>query len=151
MNKIEKTLLGTLEGEGLRKFDSIIIKNQQAEQLMTLCEFSLKQKWKLVYRAFRDSFEVGNFHSKCDSKTSTLIVIQSTSGNVFGGYTQQNWLHKGSYKLDRNAFIFSLINKENRPLLMRCHDPAHAIACYSGNEPIFGINYDSYSFAMVQI
>jgi hypothetical protein len=49
------------------------------------------------------------------------VIIKSSNGNVFGGYTEQSWSNTGPVsefidKSDPNAFIFSLINKENRPL-----------------------------------
>lgn len=46
----------------------------------------------------------------------------------------------GKWKLDANSFIFSLTNKENRPLKMKI-DPKrrqHAIGCHSDLGPTFG-------------
>ena len=145
-NKLEKNMLGVLEIESLRDFESVILSSRQQQiQLMKVCEFSLNQKWKLIYRATRDGFKAADFHSKCDHISNTLVIIKSTSGNVFGGYTQQNWLQTNivnSSKTDPNAFIFSFINKDNRPLLMKCQDPATAIYCHNGFGPLFGIgNY----------
>jgi hypothetical protein len=48
---------------------------------------------------------------------STLVIIKSPSGNVFGGYTEQSWHYvnfteqswaQGSFKIDPKTFIFSL-------------------------------------------
>ncbi len=106
---------------------SILFDKSQIEYLMALCEFSIDQKWNLIYRASRDGFEAANFHSKCDNKPNTLIIIKSASGNIFGGYTEKTWNHPASWKADPNSFIFSLMNKFNRPLKIKC----------TGNDAIF--------------
>ncbi len=73
-------------------------------ELMSLCKFSLNQKWKLIYKATRDGFGSADFHSKCDSYQNSLVIIKSTKGNVFGGYTEQNW---------SPLIIHSFCNKSN--------------------------------------
>ena len=71
---------------------------------------------------------------------NTLTVIKSESGNVFGGYTDKCWHSKGGLVSDPNAFIFSLINKENKPFKVICSDGGiDAIMCNSSYGPTFGI------------
>ncbi len=60
-------------------------------EILTLCQFEFNQDWSLVYRASQDGFEASKFHMKCDSKSNTFIIIKSTNGFVFGGYTEQVW------------------------------------------------------------
>ena len=60
-------------------------------QLFELCEFSKDQKWDLKYRASRDGFKSTDFHSHCDGIANTLTVIKAKSGNIFGGFTEQEW------------------------------------------------------------
>jgi len=45
---------------------SVILSNEQINELMKLCQFSLNQKWKLLYRASVDGFGSDHFHKKCD-------------------------------------------------------------------------------------
>ncbi len=82
---------------------------------MKLCEFPANLKWRLLYRATRDSFKAGAFYDKCRNIPNTLTVIKSTSGNIFGGFTEQIWDITKYEICDPNAFIFSLINKEDNP------------------------------------
>jgi hypothetical protein len=109
--------------------------------LVQLCEFSKSQEWKLLYRASRDGFSATNFRSKCNEIEKTLTVITSESGNVFGGYTDKAWTSgNAEYITDPNAFIFSLINKENKPFKVICSDGGiDAIMCNSSYGPTFGI------------
>ena len=60
-----------------------------------------------MYRASRDGFSSKNFHSKCDNMESTLTVIKSESGNVFGGYTDKAWDSNGRGVTDPNAFFIN--------------------------------------------
>ncbi len=48
-------------------------------------------KWKLIYRASEHEYSGKSFHEYCDNKVSTLIVIKSSGGWIFGGYTTQSW------------------------------------------------------------
>ncbi len=133
--KINENILGTLKTDKI--IDSLIISNQ--EKLFSLCQFPVGQKWNLIYRASQDGFEAVNFHKKCDNKPNTLIIIKSTNGNVFGGYTEQTWNHNGGYKADPNSFIFSLINKPNKPIKMKW-SRNYGIGCSNRSGPIFGGN-----------
>ena len=48
-------------------------------------------KWKLLYRASEHEYTAKSFHECCDDKEPTLIVIKSSGGWIFGGYTTQSW------------------------------------------------------------
>jgi len=78
-----------------------------------------------LYRASKDGFSAKRFHSKCDRIENSLTVIKSESGNVFGGYTDKAWDSNGRGVTDPNAFIFSLINKEDKPFKVTCSDGAN--------------------------
>ncbi len=52
-------------------------------------------KWKLLFRASERGYRASNFHSYCDNKGTTLVVIKSTNGYIFGGYTTQSWSGSG--------------------------------------------------------
>jgi hypothetical protein len=121
---------------------STILTEQQASQLLTLCEFPATQKWKLIYQATRDGFTSDSFHSQCDIHPNTLIIIKSLNGYLFGGYTQASWSGNKIGKIDPKALLFSLINKENRPLIMKCKKEKNAIWCHPLCGPIFGSGYD---------
>jgi len=63
---------------------------EQIYELMLLCEFPVDQKWDLIYKASKDGFQAVRFHFRCDDKVNKLAVIKSSSGNIFGGYTEQS-------------------------------------------------------------
>ena len=123
---------------------SSILNKRQIKDLMNLCGFSDKEKWKLLYRASRDGFSAANFHSKCDGNQNTLTIIRSNLGYVFGGYTQKPWSQKGGWENDSEAFIFSLINGQGSQKKFYCIDPQSAIYCQTGYGPVFGAGNDIF-------
>ena len=46
--------------------------------------------YTLIYRASRDGWAASAFHSFCDRKGPTVVIVKS-GYNIFGGYTAQHW------------------------------------------------------------
>ncbi len=119
---------------------SNILDNQLSNELTVLCEFSKDQTWRLIYKATSDGFAAVDFHEKCDSAEQTLTIIKSTNGNVFGGYANVAWSSDQKPYQDNAAFIFSLVNKEKKPLKIKV-TPGETNAIYCGKSlygPSFG-------------
>ncbi|KAL9968218.1 hypothetical protein ACROYT_G026567 [Oculina patagonica] len=109
-----------------------------------------KQNWKLCYRHSTDDINLSDgssvFHSKCDEKNNTVIIVK-VGDYVFGGYTDIAWELADSWEWNwrttPNAFIFSLRNKEGvRPFKSVIKDPEHAIASTKDAGPFFGLGYN---------
>jgi len=45
----------------------------------------------LLYQASKDDDSSSNFHSRCDSKGETVVIIETTAGNMFGGFIDASW------------------------------------------------------------
>ena len=54
-------------------------------------------QWKLLYRASEHKYRNYAFHRYCDNQGPTLIIIKSTRGWIFGGFTTQSWGGKGIF------------------------------------------------------
>jgi hypothetical protein len=146
LNQNETSNFGSLKANEfcsyMNSLKSQILKGeQQYFELLKLCEFSPNDKFTLLYRGTRDGFGSRDFHSKCDDHANTLTIFKAKgSGFIFGGYTEAEWDCSNEWKSDANAFIFSLTNKDNKPLKMNI-DPNknhHAICCHSDDGPRFG-------------
>lgn len=122
---------------------------------MKLCEFPIDQEWRLLYRASVDGFSRQIFHLKCDNNKNTLLIIKSSSGRIFGGYTTALWNCQNEalddfylysfmtrrmkskddfFKQDPNSFIFSLINEEKKPIKMKIKEDFKKYAIYCGSK-----------------
>jgi hypothetical protein len=121
------------------QFKSQIISGKQSFDLLKVCEFSLKDKWTLLYRGTRDGFGVDDFHLKCDGRLNTLTLLKAHgSSYVFGGFTSTNWDSSNDSKSDPDAFLFSLTNKDNQPSKLRQLNTTNSIFCSTECGPIFG-------------
>jgi hypothetical protein len=127
-------------------FKSKILSGQQSIDLIKLCEFSLKDKWTLLYRGTRDGFGAANFHSNCNCYSITLTIVKAKgSSYIFGGFASSNWgnLRWDPFNTDPNAFLFSLTNKDNQPRKMKqISNTNESIICRSNYGPTFGAGHD---------
>jgi hypothetical protein len=118
---------------------------QQYLELINLCEFLPNDKWSLLYRATRDGFGSRSFHSKCDGHSNTLTILKAKESQfIFGGFTAVQWDSSSVWKSDPNAFIFSLTNKDSKPLKLKVDSNRHeyAIGCDSRCGPKFSGGFD---------
>lgn len=116
-------------------------------ELINLCQFSRNHVWSLIYQASQHGFSARNFHEYCNNKPNTLVIIKTTQGYVFGGYTKVTWnseYHNSNnyYKSDPNSFIFSLKNKEKNPIKLITVNGQ--IFCNPSYGPTFGNGHDIY-------
>ncbi len=86
----DKKLLTRLSDAPLFQSISNIICNPQYDNKLKEW-LDGEYRWKLLYRASRDGYSCESFHSHCDNKGPTLVVIRSTKGNIFGGYSDADW------------------------------------------------------------
>jgi hypothetical protein len=87
----------------------------------------------LIYKASADSDKASVFHEKCDKAKNTIVLVETSDGHRFGGYTTCSWSGDCVDKFDENAFIFSFDK-------MKTYDNIpgdEAIGCYPKFGPIF--------------
>ena len=102
-NKIEDNWKG---------FTNKIIKNKdEVKKLLNWIDPNEKYRVKLIYDATLEENTNNDFHKKCDGKGSTIILIESSNGKRFGGYTRISWNNNiKNYMTDASAFLFSFDN-----------------------------------------
>jgi hypothetical protein len=133
------------EYSSIDPFKSQILSGKQPIELIKLCEFSLNDKWTLLYRGTRDGFGAYDFHSKCNGHNKTLTILKAHGTSyIFGGFTSINCESSGQYKSDANAFLFSLTNKDNQPSKIRQLNTNCSIYFNSAYGPTFGGGHDIY-------
>eukprot|EP00984_Skeletonema_dohrnii_P007466 scaffold2705_cov140-Skeletonema_dohrnii-CCMP3373.AAC.4 len=100
----------------------------------------------LLYRSSRDGLTSANFHSKCDSKGPTIVIIETTEGGVIGGYTNTAWTSRSGYAYADKAFLFALsgfgLLSPCKMKLKNASQQGYAIYNYSPSGPIFGNGHD---------
>merc|ERR1719204_510907 len=102
-----------------------------------------KKMGGLLFQASKDGDAVSTFHSRCDSKGPSVVIVETKSGNVFGGYTSTSWSNSGGYQGSTGAFLFRL-----RPSMKRydLRSSYFGNAIYRGSSygPVFGSGHTLY-------
>ncbi|KAJ5070667.1 pep-cterm sorting domain-containing protein [Anaeramoeba ignava] len=143
------------------RFKSLII--QEKEHFKKLKEWinddEFFYKMDLGFSAKRDGFDCNKWHSICDNKGKTLVIIKTKDNFIFGGFTQVGWTTDKSkwrkenrngyfgYIIDPNAFIFSLRNDKNdrksEKFKIKKENQQYSIFYnYSERGPVFGRGRD---------
>ena len=69
-------------------------------------------KTKILYKLSKDGDSIDTFHQKCDNNSPTLLLVETTNGRKFGGYTTCVWSVNKGGKKDGKTFLFSLDEKK---------------------------------------
>ena len=94
----------------------------------------------------RDGASIFNFHSKCDYKSPTLLLIESHDQDKFGGYTTASWdMFYGDYKNGTKTFLFSLTRNKKYTRKTNIHYSGDIFSGSRDVGPWFGI-HDLYFY-----
>ena len=91
----------------------IIHKYAEVDEIVSKIQLKLKAgvKFMILYRASVDGDRASVFHKKCDGHQMTLVLVETTKGVRFGGFTTKTWDGHCIKKIDNDAFVFSLDKK----------------------------------------
>eukprot|EP00026_Physarum_polycephalum_P005143 Phypoly_transcript_05172.p1 GENE.Phypoly_transcript_05172~~Phypoly_transcript_05172.p1 ORF type:complete len:365 (+),score=43.73 Phypoly_transcript_05172:909-2003(+) len=96
----------------IERLDSKILAGNQASQIE---EWTAKKLGALLWRGSEHAFRAEHFHTHCDDKGPTVVVVQSKMGWIFGGYASMSWNSFGGYFGDSRCFLFTLTNPASIP------------------------------------
>ncbi len=95
-----------------------IIKNEDQSNL--ICDWIGKNKtlrFQLLYKGTKDGDSREAFHKKCDNQGPNISIIESTDGQIFGGYTSKSWImNNNNFTPDPESFLFNINNKRKYPV-----------------------------------
>ncbi|CAG8732875.1 8463_t:CDS:1, partial [Racocetra fulgida] len=101
--------------------------------------------FNLLQRASRHGSSSKKFHSRCDNKGPTLVIIRiKDTGEIIGGYNPINWCKaavKNTYHSTSTSFVFSLnLQNLDDSIVSKVIDTEHAIRQNRYTGPGFGKN-----------
>ena len=91
--------------------DSNILINNYDKKLISIWVPWKLTKTELLFNSNTDGDSLAEFLKKSNGKCPTMVIIQTTKGGIFGGYTSKPWEQKKI--TDDDAFVFSLYTKKN--------------------------------------
>jgi len=100
-----------------------------------------KELGGLLFQTSKDGDSPSTFHSRCDGKGPTVVIVETKSGNVFGGYTSSSWAKSsGGYVSNSGGFLFQL-----RPSMKRFDvKNSNGIYRHTNYGPTFGGGFDLF-------
>ncbi|GES85051.1 BTB/POZ domain-containing protein [Rhizophagus clarus] len=101
--------------------------------------------FNLLYRASRDGNTPAVFHTKCDKKGTTMVVVKiSNSNQVVGGYNPLQWKSRDVWKSTQDSFIFSFVNKNDlkSAKVGYSNGDKFSIGDFMNYGPLFGSQYN---------
>ena len=98
-----------------------------------MISINYQKKYRLICKASRDGDSAIKFHNICDKYSNLIILIKTTEGVSFGGFTSNNFSCTSHLKRDNNAFLFSLEFMKIFKILPN----NYAIYCYDITGPFF--------------
>lgn len=131
---------------------SSILNWKQMRNLKTLIGFPLNLDLKLIFQATRHGFNTKFFHPRVDGKFGTLMLIKTNESFIFGGYTEANSMVVSSWNLNKNVFVFSLVNPSGTPLKINVAQWDSSILSTNFDYPLQNLiytvaaKYDSQNF-----
>ena len=113
----------------------IIHKYAEIDDVVSKIQLKLKAgvKFMILYIASKDGDKAKIFHQKCNGHKMTLVLVETTKGVRFGGFTTQSWDGNCIKKLDNNAFVFNL----NKHRIYDIVKNEYAIGGYPKFGPVF--------------
>jgi hypothetical protein len=90
--------------------------------------------FKLLFRATRDGFDNGKFHSLCDDKGPLLVIIKTEKDVLIGGFCSISWKNSGTWTVDPKCVVFSISRQK---IYNRLNNTNNLYFC-SGYGPVLG-------------
>jgi len=84
------------------------LRSEEKAYLHELLEPLSQKMGDLLYIASVDGDDISDFFTVYGNESPTLIIIESTNGTVFGGYTDKVWSKSVTWQTSSNAFLFRL-------------------------------------------
>lgn len=129
---VKKGRVPFLAGDDVISISAVFKNIKEIEMIESFVNIG-ELKFALIYKAKRDGDKAEIFHHRVNGSVDTLVVIKTTNGNRFGGFTRESWDGNNS-KRDPLAFVFSL----DKLKCYECVNEEEAIVCNEENGPIFG-------------
>ena len=121
--------INDIDSKIIKKNEDISFINEKLQK-----KFNSNINYNLIYRATIDGSKTDNFNEKCNGKNNQLIILQTTKGLIFGGYTERGFQNTKEGKIkDDSVFLFSLDNKKIYDIKKGSY------AMYEHSEKKFGI------------
>ena len=134
-NRVEVNYVSLYELDKELNIDII----RDLNELSRLTNFISKNssvQFSVCYKASAHGDTAKAFYDNCGGVAPLVVLVETTDGYRFGGYTNVALTNSNSYKDDPGAFLFSFDTQKMYNVLR----PEIAIGDFTGKFPVFGRN-----------
>lgn len=126
---------------GLLLFKNVMLDMhwKEVERLNEMLKPVSKKLGVVLYEASKDGDKSSDFHSACDNKGPTVVIAETTTGVVFGGYSNQNWTSNGGWVRSSHSFLFQIRPNVRKYPIKDSRSGIHDVSYYG---PTFGGGHD---------
>ena len=133
-NKLEK--LESKKEVNLHGTTGKILKTEEEfKELFSFISGNNERQFRLLYSPTFDTNTKEDFHKNCDNKGSTIVLVETSNGRRFGGFTSLSWKSNDQWVNDPSACIFSFDTHKKYKLLL----PEYSYYGGPGYGPHFGL------------
>ena len=133
-NKLEK--LESKKEVNLHGTTGKILKTEEEfKELFSFISGNNERQFRLLYSPTFDANTKEDFHKNCDNKGSTIVLVETSNGRRFGGFTSLSWKSNDQWVNDPSACIFSFDTHKKYKLLL----PEYSYYGGPGYGPHFGL------------
>ena len=133
-NKLEK--LESKKEVNLHGTTGKILKTEEEfKELFSFISGNNERQFRLLYSPTFDANTKEDFHKNCDNKGSTIVLVETSNGRRFGGFTSLSWKSNDQWVNDPCACIFSFDTHKKYKLLL----PQYSYYGGPGYGPHFGL------------
>ena len=134
-NKLEK--LESKKEVNLHGTTGKILKTEEEfKELFSFISGNNERQFRLLYSPTFDANTKEDFHKNCDNKGSTIVLVETSNGRRFGGFTSLSWKSNDQWVNDPCACIFSFDTHKKYKLLL----PQYSYYGGPGYGPHFGVD-----------
>jgi len=109
----------------------------EMDQVKKLLKPVSKKLGEVLYIASRDGQTAADFHRECNKQGPTVVIIETTTGAVFGGYTDGEWTGRNQHVKSSASFLFRL-RPSYRRYPLKVGQDAYATYDHQSYGPTFG-------------
>jgi len=118
-------------------FGRITLATAEMAEVTRLLKTRSKKLGKVLYIASRDGQAPAEFISRCSNQGPTVVIVETTKGALFGGYTDGDWRSYNTYVPSKSAFLFRL-RPSYRMYPVKAGRENYATQSNTGYGPTFG-------------
>ena len=96
----------------------ILKTKEEFKDLFSFISGNNERQFRLLYSPTFDTNTKEDFHKNCDNKGSTIILVETSNGRRFGGFTSLSWKSNNQWVTDPCACIFSFDTHKKYKLLL---------------------------------